>query len=425
MAFNAIRYKWKRYLFLVLGLSLGFALILLLTGLAGAMRQNVTEAAARHYGGDLFVLGHQKSPYYTPVIRDHAALLAAVKEAGIDASLIVRRTNFFENGQVFFNGYASRQKTVTGIDWPVEAPKFAGVEMASGGFVGMQGSNGILLSSVTAKQLGARVGDDVILEVDTVTGQRNTASMVVKGIFRDASIFGAYTSYVDLELLSRLIGLAPGEYTTFGIYLHDPGAAFRDSSSLYTALAKRLPMFEPVRTQPELWVRLGESWTGVKYAVLTLDGYLSEIKDVTSAVDAGLFLLLTLMLAIITLGIGNTYRVMVHERVREFGTMRALGMQRERVLRLILTEAFLLGVLCVVAGTLIGLVLLQAIGSIRITRIPGFDIFLTKGRLGWHFSPLVYTVDAVLAVAAVLLGGLIPARRAAAVEPARALRRDA
>ena len=43
MAFNAIRYKWKRYLFLVLGLSLGFALILLLTGLAGAMKQNVTE----------------------------------------------------------------------------------------------------------------------------------------------------------------------------------------------------------------------------------------------------------------------------------------------------------------------------------------------------------------------------------------------
>ena len=87
MAFNAISYKWKRYLFLVLGLSLGFALILLLTGLAGAMKQNVTEAAARHYGGDLFILGHQKSPYYTPVIRDHAALLAAVKEAGIDASL--------------------------------------------------------------------------------------------------------------------------------------------------------------------------------------------------------------------------------------------------------------------------------------------------------------------------------------------------
>jgi len=425
MTLNGISYRWKRYVFLALGLSLGFALILLLTGLAGGMKRNVTEAAARHYGGDLFILGHQQSPYYTPVIRDHAALLVALKEAGIRASVIVRRTNFFENGQVFFNGYSSRQKTVTGIDWTAEAAKFAGMELASGGFAGMQGSNGILISSVTAKQLGARVGDDVILEVDTVTGQRNTASMIVKGIFKDASIFGAYASYVDLELLSRLIGLAPGEYTTFGIYLLDPRTVSRDSRLLYDALARSLPMFAPVSTQQELWVRLGERWTGVKYAVLTLNGYLSEIKDLTSAMDAGLYLLLLLMLVIITLGIGNTYRVMVHERVREFGTMRAIGMQREGVSRLILAEALLLGVLCIAVGTIIGFALLYIAGNLRITRIPGFDIFLRKGRLGWHFSPVAYVADAVLILGAVLLGGLIPAHRASSVEPARALRRDA
>ena len=70
-----------------------------------------------------------------------------------------------------------------------------------------------------------------------------------------------------------------------------------------------------------------------------------------------------LMLAIITLGIGNTYRVMVHERVREFGTMRALGMQREGVLRLILTEALLLGVLCDYCRNLVGVALLYAAGA--------------------------------------------------------------
>ena len=155
LAFQALVTRWKRYLFLALGLSLGFALMLLLTGLAGGMRGNVTAAAARHYGGDLFVLGHQKNPYYTPVIRDDAAILAALRAAGIEPSLVARRTNFFENGQVFFNGYSSRQKTVTGIDWEAEAAVFAGLEFASGGFEGMRGSNGILISNVTAKQLGA------------------------------------------------------------------------------------------------------------------------------------------------------------------------------------------------------------------------------------------------------------------------------
>lgn len=425
LAFQALVTRWKRYLFLALGLSLGFALMLLLTGLAGGMRGNVTAAAARHYGGDLFVLGHQKNPYYTPVIRDDAAILAALRAAGIEPSLVARRTNFFENGQVFFNGYSSRQKTVTGIDWEAEAAVFAGLEFASGGFEGMRGSNGILISNVTAKQLGARVGDDVVLEVDTVTGQRNTASMIVKGVFKDASIFGAYTSYVDIKLLTALIGLAPGEYTTFGIYLRDPGAARRESSRLHEALAGSLQIFPPLRSQQELWVRLGEDWSGVKYAVLTLDGYLAEIRDLTSALDAGLVLLLAMMLAVIALGIGNTYRVMVHERVREFGTLRAIGMQRSRVSRLILAEALILGVVCVAAGSLAGLSLLYATGSVRFVQVPGFDIFLQKGRLGWHFSLGVFVVNAVAVLAAVLLGGWIPARRASAVEPARALRRDA
>ena len=425
IAANGLRHRWRRYFFLGLGLCVGFALVLLLTGLAEGMKRNVAEAAERHYGGDVFVLGHQQSPFYTPVIRDDGAILAALKRARIDPALVVRRTNFFENGQIFFNGYAARQKTVTGIDWDSEGRAFSGLQFASGGLDGMGSTGGILLSSVTAGQLGARVGDDVVLEVDTVTGQRNTAPMVVSGIFKDDSIFGAYTSYVDRRLLSRLIGLDSEEYTTLGTYLRDPETASRDSQRLYAALAGSLPMFKTVRTQQELWVRLGERWTGVKYAVLTLDGYLSDIHDVISAVDVGLVLILVMMLAVVTLGIGNTYRVMVHERVREIGTLRAVGMQKAAVFRLILAEAFLLGVVCVACGSLAGFLLLEAAGRIQITGIPGFDIFLRKGCIGWRLSPREYVLAAALVIAAVLLGGFIPARKAASVVPARALRRDA
>jgi len=425
VASSGLRRRWRRYFFLGLGLCVGFALVLLLTGLAEGMKRNVAEAAERHYGGDLFVLGHQQSPYYTPVIRDEAAILAAVKSARLSPALVVRRTNFFENGQVFFNGYAARQKTVTGIDWDTERRAFSGLQFASGGLDGMGGADGILLSTVTAGQLGARVGDDVTLEVDTVTGQRNTASMVVKGVFEDDSIFGAYSSYVDRRMLSRLIGLDSQEYTTLGIYLRDPTTASRDSQRLYAALAGALPMFKAVRTQQELWVRLGERWTGVKYAVLTLDGYLSDIRDVISAVDAGLILILVMMLAVVTLGIGNTYRVMIHERVREFGTMRAIGMRKGAVGRLILTEALLLGVVCVISGSAAGFLLLEAAGSIPISGIPGFEIFLRRGSIGWRLPAVNYAVDAVLVMAAVLLGGFIPARKASSVVPARALRRDA
>jgi len=424
MAVKNLRYRWKRYAFLVSALSLGFALILALSGLSGGMTRNVNKAAIRRYGGNLFVLGHQQSPYYTPVVRDHAALLAAVKEARIDATLMARRTNYFENGLIFFNGYSARQKVISGIDWTVEEPAFSDMEFIAGGQTGMGGSKGILISRVTAKELQARVGDDVLLEVDTVTGQRNTATLVVKGIFNDASIFGAYVSYMDITFLNRLIGLSPDEYTILGIYLRHPENAERDASRLYAALSNTVPMFAPVATQRDLWTRLGERWMGVKYAVLTLNGYLAEIEDLISAVDLGLYLLLVLMLAIIVLGIGNAYRVIVHERTREFGTMRALGMPPAGISRLIVLETLLLSVIGISAGSLIGFSILQVIGSVPAPKIAGFDIFLQKGRLGWHLAPLIFPLDAISVIVAVLIGGLIPARRASSVTPAKALRMD-
>lgn len=424
IAAKNVRYRWKRYVFLFAALSLSFALILVLTGLSGGMTRNVNDAAIRRYGGNLFVLGHQQSPYYTPVIRDHAALLAAVKEAGIDANRIVRRTHYFENGLIFFNGYSARQKVVAGIDWAAEERLFSGMQFLSGSQMGMRGSNGILISSVTAKELQARTGDDVLLEVDTVTGQRNTTTMVVMGIFNDASIFGAYTSYVDISVLNLLIGLSQEEYTILGIYLRNPGSAARDAARLYTALSKAVPLFAPVATQQELWTRLGERWTGVKYAVLNLDGYLAEIKDLISAVDLGLYLLLVMMLAIIVLGIGNAYRVIVHERTREFGTMRALGMPRAGISRLIVCETLFLSVIGIAAGSVIGFSLLYMLGSVPAPRVPGFDIFLQKGRLGWHLKPIIFPLDALSVIVAVMIGGLIPARRASSVTPARALRLD-
>jgi putative ABC transport system permease protein len=421
-AARGIRYRWKRYLFVCVALSFGFAMILVLSGLSGGMTKNVDIAAARRYGGNLFVLGHQQTPYYTPVIRDDAALLAAVRQAGISASLVSRRTSYFENSQIFFNGYAARQKVVTGIDWTVEAGVFRNLDFAAGSFEGMAGSSGILISSVTARQLQARVGDDVVLSADTMTGQRNTVRLVIKGIFVDSSIFGAYVSYMDLAQLNRLIGLAPGEYTILGIHLTDPRSAARDAVRLHASLSGAVPMFGPVETQQDLWVKLGEQWTGVKYAVLTLGGYLSDLKDLTAAVDLGLYLLLGLMLVIITIGISTTFRVMVHERTGEFGTMRALGMKRSGVLGLIMAETILLGILCVVLGSMLGFPLLVLVGSVPAPRIPGFDIFLRRGVIGWHLSPVIFPLDALSAVAAILVGGIIPARRASRIEPAHAQR---
>jgi putative ABC transport system permease protein len=122
-----------------------------------------------------------------------------------------------------------------------------------------------------------------------------------------------------------------------------------------------------------------------------------------------------LALAVGTLGILNSVLMSVHERRREIGTLLAVGWRPARIVAMILWEAVLVSLGGAVAGimaTIILLELLTLFGPLA-------------GRLVVVFSPML--IGGALGVAAVagLLGGWLPAVRAAGLLPAMALERGA
>ncbi|MBE9471867.1 MAG: ABC transporter permease [Chloroflexi bacterium] len=111
-------------------------------------------------------------------------------------------------------------------------------------------------------------------------------------------------------------------------------------------------------------------------------------------------------------GMMNTMIMSVVERTREIGLLRALGWRRSRVLALILGESLALSVLGGLAGTILGVALVEALGH-----VPGVA----------SLAPGVLTPGLVLRALAVALalgvvGGLYPAWRAARLVPLEALR---
>jgi putative ABC transport system permease protein len=420
---NLVRQR-RRFVLLVVSIGLGFLIITVMNALSGGMIRSINISAARHYAGHLFVLGHQKVPYYTPVIRDHRALMEAVEAAGLDPQLVVRRTNYFERGMLYFGGSSARQKRITGVDWSVEEEIFRRMEFVSGGVDNLAGSNGILISEPIADTLNVRVGDDILVQVETVSGQRNTGVFMLRGVFRDSSIFGYFSSYVDLRRLNRLIGLADDEYTVLGLYLKDLRLAENAAQRLHRELSSRVAVFPPVATQSDLWRHLDEQWEGVKYAVLTLDGYLYQVRNLLSAFDAASYFLLSLVVGIVMIGITVTYRVIVFERTREIGTMRALGLSRGGVVALFLVEALLLALAAMLVGGIGALLSLRALSCLSFDWIPGFEIFMERGRIAPFLPPKLAVVNVAIVCAVTLAAAWIPARSAARVDPAQALRAD-
>ena len=102
-------------------------------------------------------------------------------------------------------------------------------------------------------------------------------------------------------------------------------------------------------------------------------------------------------------------------RLREIGTLRALGVRRGPVVRIVLVEALVIGALGLALGAAAGVLL----GGLWIHRtLP----HLLGWLLAFHF-PWARGVVVLLATALVcLVAAILPARRAARLEPAMALR---
>jgi len=116
--------------------------------------------------------------------------------------------------------------------------------------------------------------------------------------------------------------------------------------------------------------------------------------------------LLALALFIALLGISNTLALSVIERTREIGLLRAVGMHRRQVRRMVVVESILVAVFGAVLGVVVGLVL----GLGATVALP--ESAVTVVRVPWATLVVVVVVAALFGV----LAGLGPARRAARME---------
>ena len=144
--------------------------------------------------------------------------------------------------------------------------------------------------------------------------------------------------------------------------------------------------------------------------VLTQDAVLKTAGKVLGILTAALAGIAAVSLSVAGVGIMNVMLVSVSERTREVGLLKALGASRGQVLRAFLVEAALLST----AGGVLGL--LAGWGGIAVLRVvfPGFPV----AAPAWAVAAAI-----VVSVSVGLVFGVLPARRAARLDPVVALAR--
>lgn len=233
----------------------------------------------------------------------------------------------------------------------------------------------ILLGRLMAKALGKRVGDTLIL------GDRRFR---ITGIFETGVSWEEMGGIVTLRDAQAILG-KPGQVTMLAVEIADPS----QGNALVAQINQRL-----TAVRADLTGTFVEQLPDMQYTNLLI----SSISLIAIAVGG--------------LAVLNTMLMVVLERTREIGVLRAVGWRRRQVLGLILREALLLSLIG--GGTGIAIAFLLT-GLMR--HLPGIGQAIDP-----IWSAVVFGRALLVALLLGLLGGLYPAYRATRLQPTEALR---
>ena len=234
-----------------------------------------------------------------------------------------------------------------------------------------------------ADDLALRVGDRMSIATATVTDSVRVTALVDLGVRE----LNRRTVIVPLRTAQSLVGL-PGGATGLDLALHDVWAA----QTLAGDLARRFPYKV-------------ESWQEAN----------AQLVSALNAQSVSTGLIRAVVMIVVALGIASVLVVSVVQKRREIGILRAMGATRGQVLRVFLLQGAIVGALGSTLGILFAVLLIRAFTTFA-RGADGLQLFVIS------LAPALALQVAAVATLCGILAAVAPARRAAALDPAQAIR---
>ncbi|GAA2354705.1 ABC transporter permease [Streptomyces cuspidosporus] len=254
-----------------------------------------------------------------------------------------------------------------------------------------RGPTEVMLDADTAKNKKLKIGDE--LRLIAVPGEFR-AKIVGLAAFKVTNP-GATIVYTDTDTAQRKLLGRPGVYTSFALTAQPGVSNDQLKKDVVAAIGDGFKVQTKAEVTEEGKDDIGSFLDIMKYAMLGFAGI---------AVLVGIFLIV------------NTFSMLVAQRTREIGLMRAIGSSRKQVNRTVLIEALLLGVVGSVLGILGGVGL--AVGLMKLMGNMGLNISTDQLTV----KPATPVIGLVIGIVVTLISAYIPARRAGKISPMAALR---
>jgi putative ABC transport system permease protein len=346
-------------------LMIGLALVTSVSVLAAGLKSTFGNSVNQLFKADYALTATNN---FSPVSSASAEALRRVPGVLVVSGVRAGSGRAF-GGKINVSGVSADISKVIDVKWQNGSPAIPG-EL---------GENGAFVSKEYAKSLHLRVGSPI--NVETPTGK--TMHLQLRGIFAPPK---GGSPYGDVTISTqRFDAEYQNPQNVFSFINIAGGVTAANTHTLETTLAD----FPDAKIQTETQFKS------------------SQEQGIDTLLNL-LYVLLSLSIIVSLFGIVNTLVLTVFERTRELGMLRAIGMTRRQLRRMIRQESIITALIGAALGIPVGVVLALMVG--QAIEYPAFTI--PVGTL------VVFVIAAILAG---LLAAILPARRAARLNVLRAL----
>jgi len=392
LVLKSIRHRPVRSWLTVLGIVIGIMLVVIILSLGSGL-QNAVSNALQMFGSDLIIIfpGKETNPFAGLIggqkfkERD---LLELEKIEGVKFALPVTV------GALNIE-YKGEKKSINshGMEWSKMRTVFEesqGARLESGSWPESGQDNKVILGNLTANTLfknKIRAGDKLVVQSKIVE---------VSGVLsRIGSQDDDNSVFLSWDAFHNISGLSLGAFSAL-VKIRSGANIDLVAQQVKYQLSKQ----EVVRD----------------FSVLTPAKANRIVGNVLSIVEFFLIAIAFVSLAVGAVGIMNTMYTSVLERTKQIGIMKAVGASSDKILSLFLIESGIIGLVGGVIGIALGIFLSYVI-SLIVARL-GVNGLFSLVALDYFGIFVVLIITFIAGV----LSGILPARQAARMEPAEALR---
>ncbi len=253
----------------------------------------------------------------------------------------------------------------------------------------------IVLPELIAKGLKVKIGDAIVLVATNKNGSMNAKTLKVSGIVGIVTGPGGRDGYINIKDARELLRIKRKEINEIVIKLKNPNKL----KEVNKKLIKFIKTIKKLKLEVHTWFKL------------------SPFANIIKMLDLMTCGIKIILISIVLVSILNVMIMSVYERIKQIGTMKAMGVPKSFVVSMFVNEGLLLGIFGFFIGVILSVAFVYIIGDIHYNFGRQSNLLLVPVI---HYSNIISVGIMVVIIA--VTASLYPAFKAASLKPIDALR---